>query len=325
MLIVLGLDSLDANRVQEHPMPTLADFPEQGRLATPENLAPDELFTGYLWASMLAGDHPRTLFPEHFGSDSEDAALNTWNVPVASQGLVKRVEGLLVNNLSRKSKDRLKAALSRVNIEQEKEAKQVLESAGSILDTAESPRLISVPGINGDDSNTELKRLVEGSTGRKRTSVDAETFEREAAKADIDRLVRTINAVSSRKHDFLLAHFFSLDLIQHIWVTSDHKMRRWHLFYDNIIRQVVYEAAPSDTVVIVSDHGMQTSGIHSTRGFYAANKAIWGSEPYRAMDLRDVLEQELTNSHHAPEEGGSEEVFEVNEQTEEHLKNLGYF
>ncbi len=325
MLIVLGLDSLDSKRVREHPMPALAEFPEQGRLATPENLAPDELFTGYLWASMLAGDHPRTLFPEHFGSGGQDATLNTWNVPIVNQRLVKRVEHILVNWLSRETKDRIKAVLNRVNIEQEKKAKQVLESSGSVLDAAQSPRLISVPGINGDDSNTELKRMVEEGTRRKQTSVDAEIFEREAAKADIDRLIRTVNAVNSRKHDFLLAHFFSLDLIQHIWVTSDRRMRRWHLFYDNIIRQVVHETAPSDTVVIVSDHGMQTSGIHSTRGFYAANKRIWESETYRAVDLREILERELTNGRHAPEGGASEETLNVSEQTEEHLKNLGYF
>lgn len=326
MLVVLGLDSLDAHWVDHHATPTIDSFTERGEMKTPEGLGPDELITGYLWPSMLMGEHPVDAFPGQYqDSNSETTSLTRWNNPVLDSGPVRRLERIVVERLSRRLKDQIKGLLSKANVEQEKQAATVLEERGSLLDAASNPKLISIPGINADDSNTELKSMVSdrvGNTG-KTTKKDAQTFERAAARGDIDRLIRTLWAVRSREHDLVFTHFYSLDLIQHIWVNSETKMDRWYYLYDRFVSQVLRETSDDDTVVLVSDHGMQSDGIHSKRAFYAASKEVWGEPPYKMVDLREVLQSELES--HRIDGGSAGPEMEVSADTKDHLENLGYF
>lgn len=327
MLIVIGLDSLDYSRAAEYSMPTLEEFDERGQLNTPPGLEPNELITGLLWPSILMGNHPRTLFPGHFSTETQsDESLTGWSNPLLNNRLVSNLEAFLVTRLSRQQKDRLKSLLSKGGVEQEKKAVSVMEQHGSLLDTASNPRLISVPGINGDDSNTELKTMVADRVNGpgKQPKENAEAFESAAMRGDADRLARTLNAISSRNHDLIFSHFYSLDLIQHIWVNSERKMSRWHYFYDRIVSQVLHEADDDDTVVVISDHGMQSNGLHSKRAFYAATDSIWGESTFQMTELRSVLESVLA-SQELQSEPDDPDRLEIDDQTKDHLEELGYF
>lgn len=327
MLIVIGLDSLDYKRAADYSMPTLESFAERGQLETPSGLGSDELITGLLWPSILMGDHPRTLFPDHLSSAAgSDESLSQWNNPLLDSGLVSAFEEFLVTNLSREQKDRLKSLLSKGGVEQEKKAVSVMEQHGSLLDSARNPKLISVPGINADDSNTELKTMVADRVNEpgKQPKESAEAFENAAMRGDADRLSRTLNAISARNHDLIFSHFYSLDLIQHIWVGSERKISRWYYLYDQIVSQVLHEADEDDTVVVISDHGMQSNGLHSKRAYYAATDPIWGESEFRMTELRSVLESVLS-SQELDSNPEAVDRLEIDDQTKDHLEELGYF
>jgi hypothetical protein len=199
-----------------------------------------------------------------------------------------------------------------------------LAEVESVLDEAETPRLISVPGINFDVINKSLK----GKLNSKHDLADkttAERFERHAIKADSSRLIQTLYAIESRECDLLVSHFFCLDLMQHLWSNSEHKMQRWYGLYDHFLSQVLEHTTEDDTVVIISDHGMQETGIHSTDAFFGSTKPIWGEGPYRVEDLAGLLRKELTENNHSDREQSKTETSGVSEEVTEHLRELGYF
>lgn len=326
MLVVLGLDSLDYQRLQRYETPHLDALTEMEQLRTPEGLGPDELITQVLWPSMLIGGHPRDLFPSYYQSSADET--KEWGNPLLDSGFVRRLESVLASQLSRKQKERIKQLLSDTGMEKSHIGRQKLEAEGSLLDVAENPNLISVPGINEDSTNRELKEMVGRTADTEAdysTAVDGESFERAALKADSDRLIRTLNAIESRHHDLVFSHLFSFDLIQHVWVSSEAKMARWHGIYDDFVGRVMAGLESGDVLVVVSDHGMSSDGRHSTQAVYGASKSLWPSKPCRSIHLRDVLETELHRDEHQPRSGDEVDELEVSESTKEHLEELGYF
>jgi len=304
---------------------------ESGVMRTFEPLEPSELMTTVLWSSMLAGEHPKDLYPEYYESDSPFNVWikGEWDMPVLNTWPANRVEEFTVRRLTslfdRERQERIRERV-REEIGKKSYVEKGLESTTSLLDAANSPKLISFPGVNFDISNMQLKTMIDNSTGKNFDVVDsAMTFELQAMRADVDRLIRTLYSIRRRENDIVAAHFFSLDLIQHVWAKSDRKMQRWYGFYDFVARQVLESCAEEDTVVIASDHGMERNGIHSKRAFYAASKNLWDADRYRSGELASVLIDELSGEKHSPNEKADVEDLELATETEDHLKDLGYF
>lgn len=335
MLILLGFDSFDAERVTHFDTPQIDQLPESGTLHTPAGLESAELSTVVLWASMLAGQHPKEMYPEYY-DETTDGGLNIttegrWNTRLLNQLSSANLEERVIKILPSRVNQFIKRHLSSAGIKKESYVEARLSETHSILDVARNPKVISLPGVNWDASNEELKTLIsprESSDGESYIEIDADPriFERQGMNNDIDRLLRTIYAVESREHDFLFTHFFSLDLAQHIWSRADDKMQRWYGFYDYLLKCVRDTAGPDDTIVIVSDHGMLESGIHSKRAFYGASVPIWGDvEEYRTEDLFEVLEAELKRDRHEPTDTGDAGSLHMTDETADHLRDLGYF
>jgi hypothetical protein len=304
---------------------------ESGVMRTFESLESSELMTTVLWPSLLAGDHPKHLYPEYYESDSPFNVWmqGEWDVDALNTPPVQRLEGFTVRRLSslfdRKRQEQIRGRVREV-IGKKSYVEMGLDSTISLLDVASAPKLLSFPGVNFDISNMVLKTMVDNSTKTNFDVVEStQAFEMEAMQADIDRLVRTLYTIHRRENDVIMAHFFSLDLVQHVWANSDEKMERWYGFYDFIAKQVIESCTEEDTVIIVSDHGMEQDGIHSKRAFYAASKELWDADSYRSEDLADVLIDELRSSQHLPDENGYVQNLELETEAEEHLKDLGYF
>lgn len=329
MLVVLGFDSLDARRIKTVETPTFDKLAESGTMHTFEGLEPSELATTVLWSSMLAGQNPKELYPEYYSSDEtfNPWLRGEWSHPVLNSSPARIAEGFVVRRLSsllsRQHQEQLRT-WARNKIGKRSFVHNRLLSTDSVLDGSKSPHLISVPGINFDVSSKALKDFVNSSGGVDLADeAGTEAFEREGIRADADRLIRTLYAIESGNHDFIMTHFFSLDLIQHIWAGSQRKMQRWYGLYDHFLSQVLDTVGPDDTVVVVSDHGMEDSGIHSKRSFYGATKAIWDDEEYHVERLAEVLRAELGN--HTIVNGDGIDTPGVSPEVTEHLEDLGYF
>lgn len=330
MLIIVGFDSFDCRRVESMETPTVDGLAEYGCLEPFEGLSSSELMTTVLWSSMFAGRHPKQLYPEYYEAETPfDVWIEgTWqppwlqSIPVKSleRFAVRRLSSLLARRRQEWLRDRVRSRIGKRSY-----IEVGLEGTDSVLSVAENPRLISFPGINFDHTNKELKSMVDNSVSGNYTLTNtAERFERQALSADADRLIRTLYAIESRRHDLVATHFFSLDLVQHVWAPNNAKMHRWYGFYDDILKSVLRAACPMDTVVVVSDHGMETNGIHSRNAFYGATEELWAGN-YRMIDLADVLKTELRRDSHKVGEADESTEMDIKKETADHLRDLGYF
>lgn len=330
MLVVVGLDSLDADTIDCYETPAIDQIRaegEGGKMETPVGLARNELNTQLLWPSMLVGENPKDLFPSYYEDDSQ--TTKHWNLPLLSNSLAQWIEQEVSNIASSDAKRRLKQLLAQFGFEKEHIGENKLAETSSLLDTADAAHLISVPGINEDDINRNLKDMIAPkSTCSNRNgyepSGDITAFERKALSGDADRLIRFLNAIASRRHDFVMCHFFSLDLVQHVWADTPAKLKRWYGLYDDFVNRVRQTLSEDDTLVLVSDHGMETEGVHSKRAFYASNKRLWGDTPRKMEEVREVLESEL--QRHSPDDSNRKnDTPHITSETKDHLSKLGYF
>ncbi len=332
MLVVVGLDSFDSETISQYSTPhidAVRESGEGGRLHTPVGLDRNELITQVLWPSMLAGGNPKNLFPSYF--ENVGQSTKQWNTDILENPLIQRFESQISSSLSTETKQKMKKIAERLGAQKEDLGENRLQEIDSLLDDADSPCVISLPGINEDAVNRELKDLITPGSPKSSSdfsgyipSIESSAFERKALSADADRLIRLLDAVESRQHDFVICHFFSIDLVQHIWADTPSKLERWYGIYDDYVGRVRQSLSENDTLVLVSDHGMETEGIHSKRAFYAANKQLWEETPRKMEDFRGVLESEL-QEHSSSDDNVEDNTVQISGDTRKHLSELGYF
>lgn len=105
MLVVAGLDSLDSRNISQHAtsnMYGICERAEGGRLHTPSGLNRNELITQVLWPSMLAGSHPKDLFPTYFESVGQQT--KEWNTKILDNKVISRVENKISSTISTEKK-----------------------------------------------------------------------------------------------------------------------------------------------------------------------------------------------------------------------------
>ena len=334
MLVVLGLDSWDHARYQQFDTPTVDSLIDTRLLEPFDGLAPGELITQVLWPAMLYGENPKTIWPEFYDRQSgyDDAGSDEEPDPLRERSTKEQIREIGRRTVLRAIKPTASNVAGRLGIietngefDRDSAGKELIERRESLVSAADNPRLVSVPGINEDVGNHELRRMVDRE-GAKNVSeyslnVTAETYEQRVFELDAAHEVQTLQAVH-QGYDLVWAHFAGLDSIQHRFSDSTMMMGRWYRFYDNIVSQVISELGAEDTLVVVSDHGMDESGLHSRRAFFGATKQLWPGTRARMEDLRGVLETELKN--HTPTTSTEAIDMSVGNETKEHLKELGY-
>jgi len=112
-------------------------------------------------------------------------------------------------------------------------------------------------------------------------------------------------------------------VIQHVWADNLSQLERWYGIYDDYVGNVRRTATDNDTVVVVSDHGMESDGIHSKRAFYACDKPLWDAKHRRMEELKTCLASEIP-VHSASDRMKSNEV-RISQEARTHLSDLGYF
>ncbi|WP_247730643.1 alkaline phosphatase family protein [Halovivax limisalsi] len=330
MLVVLGLDSWDARRYQQYPTPTIESLEEQKELAPFENLAAGELITQVLWPAMLIGENPKTLWPEYFeqvpgykstidSGDDRTSGVETLAARLLPDS-VKPVVGRIAMKLGLYERHK-------INFDKHSAGARMLHERPSLWSAATDPVLISLPGINEDQRNYELNAMMDRPADGTNVSdnvlnVTASEFQQRAFELDAAKLSQTLHA-TTRGHDLVFSHFAGLDFMQHMFADSDIVMRQWYRHYDAITEQVLAELDPDeDTLVVVSDHGMEDSGLHSHRAFVGSTKPLWGERGVEMENFRDVLEDELQN--HKTTDASKTVNMDMSQETRDHLKELGY-
>ncbi|WP_237713396.1 alkaline phosphatase family protein [Halococcus hamelinensis] len=115
-------------------------------------------------------------------------------------------------------------------------------------------------------------------------------------------------------------HIHILDHVGHLYADRPNKLRS---VYDAIDRLVGWLKKKVDKLLIVSDHGMQTTetddrkpGVHSWRAMISSTES--GDLPKSVFDVREWIEQHTvtTESHSEPQTDVA--------APREHLEDLGY-
>jgi hypothetical protein len=325
MLVVLGLDSWDHRRYQQLRTPIVDKLEEQTKLKPFDGLSRGELVTQVLWPSMMIGDSPKILFPEWA---AKSIGYETGNQKT-DNSFQNRIEDIGTRFLPERARPIASIIGERIGLldqfNKHTAGKELIESHSSVLDAASDPCLISIPGVNEDMRNYELTEMMDTPNGKDisdaKLDVTPESYERRAFELDSAHLAETLQAIS-RGHDLVWSHFAGMDFIQHMFADSERMMQRWYRFYDNVTEQVLQELDETDTLVVISDHGMDESGLHSTRAFFASTKSLWGETPAKMESVRNVLERELQN--HETEAETDELTMQLSKETESHLEDLGY-
>ncbi|WP_336135338.1 alkaline phosphatase family protein [Natronomonas amylolytica] len=329
MLVVLGLDSWDYKRYQQYSTPTVSGLEEKHELRPFDGLAAGELVTQVLWPAMLYGKSPKNIWPEFYegksGYNSSDSDQGvTTNATYISY--IKEILPASALPAASTIAKRLGIIENSNEFDKHSAGKVLIENQSSLVTAAESPSLVSIPGINEDMRNYDLNEMVKKENADNPSEyslgVSAELYEKRAFELDSGHLAQTLQKINDG-HDLVWAHFAGLDFIQHMFGESEEIISRWYRFYDNIVRQVQSELDSNDTLVVLSDHGMNRSGLHSHRAFFGSTKNLWDDEKPKMERLREILEAELED--HGPKTPSESVSMEIGDQTKDHLKELGYF
>lgn len=131
-------------------------------------------------------------------------------------------------------------------------------------------------------------------------------------------------AMSTAGGGFVGVHSHILDAAGHVWADDGDALREAYEWTDAFVGWLRVQV---DRLVILSDHGMQTTvtddpdpGVHSMRSYVAA-QGVDGSLPESVFDVRDFLDERRGEA-----DGplfGVDEALDV-AATREHLAGLGY-
>lgn len=120
-------------------------------------------------------------------------------------------------------------------------------------------------------------------------------------------------------------HIHILDTAGHIYANRPNRLRE---IYEDIDSMIGWLQNFADDIVIISDHGMQTTltddtepGIHSYRAFFATTMSVPNSLPTSIYDVRGWLEEQMELTDNSQDDSNEAIV----DAPIEHLRDLGYF
>jgi hypothetical protein len=301
-LLILGLDSLDADRVRHR-----YEFPEL-RLAESakvdlEGLEGVEVHTQVIWPILLDGAHPHA-------NTTESSRIETMSRMARSIGIpenVRRRVGTILDDLN---------VSDRVGREVKFEETFLARRDRSIP--------ISVPGLG----EMEIADLVRRELG-KRLEGDARppSLFWELCKAEHE-IKRAATKTALDHADVVMTHFYALDAVQHLAQNNDEtRVEAWYQQYAELVSEML-DLVDDGTVILLSDHGME-DGLHGPEGKgtygYAASTASLGLADGMAItDLHDALVDAIEQVDSSIEREPRDHEHDDMAERRQHLRDLGY-
>jgi hypothetical protein len=322
-LVVVGIDALDAELVSEsaHPNLTLEAY---SRISTIES-ASGELSTHELWPTIITG-----VRPDVHGLTLESGV--GWESPILRFGgtiadvvLPDRIQSKLgawiLNNTET---DVFRTPASYYG---ENGLRTLFD--GYDTETIGIPNYVTDPDMS--DREHELRRQLGDLFERDldqpggHSSADPEAFYEQAMEMVMVRLARTRRAYRGGRFGLVFGYTSGVDLIGHAAYNDPHLQNRAYDESDDFIDDLRSDLAPDDTLVIVSDHGLQ-QGIHTRQAMIASTEPRIVDAVDSVLDVRDALEAEMGDGEHEPtaSERSRESSVDGETQVQEHLKDLGY-
>lgn len=151
----------------------------------------------------------------------------------------------------------------------------------------ENPKIIDLPGFNYDKRQHENERTLlknyfdtQNEEGKKdiRKKYNDISFEHHR------KIKQKFNQSLKKDHDFILGYFSIADVIGHLNFGNRTMMKMIYQDFDDIAKTI------RDTLIILSDHGMEKVGIfgdHSNYGFWSTNFKDLGIP--KITDFADII------------------------------------
>jgi hypothetical protein len=322
-LVVMGIDALDAELVSESTYPNLT-LDLYSQISTIES-ADGELSTHELWPTIITGcppsRHGLTLdsgvgwdspFLRH-GSSLADAIL--------PDRLQSTLGAWILNNVET---DVFRTPASYY---EENEINTLFD--GYETESIGIPNYVTDP--NTEDREHKLRRHLGDLFERDSTqpgghsSADPEAFYQQAMEMVMIRLARTRRSYRSNQFELVFGYTSGIDLIGHITYNDPYLQDQAYSETNDLVGDLLSDLGSDDTLVLVSDHGLQ-DGIHTKQAMIASTEPHIVRAVDSVLDVREALEEELTNGDHKPalaEVRRKSSVSNEN-QVQEHLEDLGY-
>lgn len=322
-LVVMGIDALDAELVSESVHPNLS-LDTYSRISTIESVT-GEPSTHELWPTLITG-----LPPEEHGLTLDSGV--GWESPLlrfggsiadlfVPDGLQSKLGAWILNNTET---DVFRTPAGYY-------ADNGLETVfdGSDAETIGIPNYVT--DLDATDREHELRRHLgalferDSSQPGGHSSADPDAFYEQAMEMVMVRLARTRRAYRSNRFELVFGYTSGVDLIGHIAYNDPRLQDRAYEETNEFVGELLSDLGADDTLVIVSDHGLQ-DGIHTHQAMIASTEPRIVEAVDSVVDLRAALEAELADGDHepTPAESRRESSIDDESQVQEHLKDLGY-
>lgn len=322
-VVVVGIDALDAELVSEHEHPNLT-LSAHSQISTIES-ANGELSTHELWPTIITG-----LPPEEHGLTLESGV--GWESPilrfggsiadvVLSDGIQSKLGAWILNNTETDVFRTPTGYYKKNGIE-------------TIFDGCDS-EAIGIPNYvidpSTDDREHELRRqlgdLFERDSSRPggHSSADPTVFYEQAMEMVMIRVARIRRAYRSRRYELVFGYTSGVDLIGHVAYNDPSLQDQAYDETNDFVGELLADLGPDDTLVIVSDHGLQ-DGIHTEQAMIASTDPRIVDAVDSVVDVRSSLEEAIAEGEHEPTPSSNDQQRSIDDenQVQEHLEDLGY-
>ncbi|TKX39429.1 hypothetical protein EXE51_00695 [Halorubrum sp. CGM5_25_10-8B] len=322
-VVVVGIDALDAELVSESKHPNLT-LNAHSQISTIES-ANGELSTHELWPTIITG-----LPPEKHG-----LTLNSgvgWESPTLRFGgsvadivlpdqIQSKLGAWILNNTE------TDVFRTPVSYYEKNEIQTIFD--GCNAETIGIPNY--VVDLDTDDREHELRRqlgdLFERDTSQPggHSSADPALFYEQAMEMVMIRLARIRRAYRSHRYELVFGYTSGVDLIGHIAYSDPSLQDQAYNETDDFVGDLLTDLGSDDTLVIVSDHGLQ-DGIHTEQAMIASTDPRIVDRVDSVVDVRSSLEEAIAEGDHEPTPSADSRKSSVDDekQVQEHLKDLGY-
>jgi hypothetical protein len=295
LTVVLGWDGLDFDLVTEYG---LADAfgPECRKIETIVNESVGSPHTMELWPSIITGLRPEDHGFEWVGQDEDRAQ---WNSPLLD--LASRVaEGVVPKRLRVWLGDRLQERGAELNYV------TAADYADRGVDTVFDGR-VSLP-LTVPNYRTELDERMDLQTNRgwrlgeyvnlseadgtvhHHPTIPFPEFEMHAAREAFAKL-GPVHAAIRRAYDLIFVWIGFLDTVGHVApLTSEPTGRHGYEMAARATRAVRSAMAEDDTLICVSDHGLQ-GGEHTDHAFFGTDDERIGGAVDSVLDVRAAIDR----------------------------------
>lgn len=320
-VVVFGIDALDPELVDpnERPNLSLSSFKSIDTI----NSEVGEPSTHELWPTIITG-----LTPEEHGLKLSEGVA--WENPILRMGsdvadyvfpdVLQTRLGAWLLNVTKADAFRTPATYYSDN-----NLKTVFD--GRKASTIGIPNYVVNP--DKEDREHQLRRsmgeLFEREPGARggHTSADPVEFYEQCMEMVMIRTARIRRALRSQRYELVFGYTSGLDLIGHVAHGSPQLQLKGYTEVDEFVGELLSDLGPNDTLVLVSDHGLQ-EGLHTDEAMIASTNENILEEVESVLDVRAAIECELADTRHLPKKEEFDTKSDESGNVREQLEDLGY-